>query len=64
MYDEGGVCDDENLDREALLEAGLDPDDPDYTELAPHGMTGEDDDDGWPSDYDEDNGRDVHDDGD
>jgi hypothetical protein len=41
-------------DREALMDMGLDPGDPDFSELAPHGMTGESDDDGWPPDYDED----------
>lgn len=31
--------------RDMLLELGLDPDDPDYSELAPHGMSGDQDDD-------------------
>lgn len=32
-------------DREMLLGMGLDPDDPDFTELAPHGMSGDEGDD-------------------
>ena len=39
-YDE-----EEGLDRDELHDMGLDPDDPDYTELAAEGMTGDETDD-------------------
>jgi len=32
-------------EREWLMEMGLDPSDPDFTGLAPHGMSGDEDDD-------------------
>jgi hypothetical protein len=37
--------DEEEYDREMLMDMGLDPDDPDFTELAPHGMSGDENDD-------------------
>jgi hypothetical protein len=37
-------------EREWLMGLGLDPDDPDFTDLAPHGMTGDEDDDEEPDD--------------
>jgi hypothetical protein len=36
---------DEEDEREMLMDLGLDPDNPDYSELAPHGMSGDEDDD-------------------
>jgi hypothetical protein len=41
---------DETDDLEALHEMGLDPADPDFADLAPHGMTADGHDDGWPAD--------------
>ncbi len=35
----------EEAEREMLMDLGLDPDDPDFTELAPHGMSGDEGDD-------------------
>jgi hypothetical protein len=46
--DEGGP------DREELMDLGLDPDEPDFTELAAEGMTGEETDDEDLRDADED----------
>ena len=36
---------DEGFNEEELIDMGLDPFDPDYTELAPHGMSGDETDD-------------------
>jgi hypothetical protein len=35
----------EEAEREWLMALGLDPDDPDFSELAPHGMSGDEDED-------------------
>jgi hypothetical protein len=37
--------DEDEYDREMLMDMGLDPDDPDFSELAPHGMSGDEDED-------------------
>lgn len=41
-YDE--EPDEDEYEREMLMNLGLDPDDPDFSELAPHGMSGDEDD--------------------
>jgi hypothetical protein len=44
--DEGGYGEvDFEEEREMLMDMGLDPDDPDFSELAPHGMSGDEGDD-------------------
>jgi hypothetical protein len=50
---------DDELDREANMDMGLDPDDPDYTELAAEGMTGDESDDEDLSDTDDDIAEDM-----
>jgi len=37
--------DEDEYEREILMDMGLDPNDPDFSELAPHGMTGDENDD-------------------
>jgi hypothetical protein len=43
--DHGEEPDEDAYEREMLMDMGLDPDDPDFSELAPHGMSGDPDDD-------------------